>query len=401
MPSSSPTSSSTAPPLLADVAPGLTWLPPFASPESGFRNKAKLVVGGRDRRRDARHPRRRRAAASTCGTAASTSRGLQRAHPASAPTSSTRPAPRAVRRAGATGRAQAPHRHALPRRRADAALRPALAGARRAGSASTCRAAGGAARASRSSRSTSSPSTRPSSRATREIAAHRAGVAAHAGQRHRPCTCARSSFFQTNTAVAAGLYRQAQDWVDDSPADGARPLLRGRRVRPAPAGAGPRRSLGVEVAAEAVASAEQRRATAAGRRSRPRAPTFEAATPPTSRARLTDPAADLSSSTRPGAASAPTWRAGSRTSGCRPVVYSSCNVDILARDLAAMPSLGARGPASSTCSRRRRTTRSSCSSNAAAGLGVRTSQRRPSRPESPAATTEARCVPVQGVQDLR
>ena len=32
--------------VLAEVAPGLTWLPAFASPESGFRNKAKLVVGG-------------------------------------------------------------------------------------------------------------------------------------------------------------------------------------------------------------------------------------------------------------------------------------------------------------------------------------------------------------------
>lgn len=32
---------------LADVAPGLEWLPPQASRESGFRNKAKLVVGGR------------------------------------------------------------------------------------------------------------------------------------------------------------------------------------------------------------------------------------------------------------------------------------------------------------------------------------------------------------------
>jgi 23S rRNA (uracil747-C5)-methyltransferase len=31
---------------LAAVAPDVTWLKPFASPESGFRNKAKLVVGG-------------------------------------------------------------------------------------------------------------------------------------------------------------------------------------------------------------------------------------------------------------------------------------------------------------------------------------------------------------------
>lgn len=32
---------------LAPVAPEITWEAPFASPESGFRNKAKLVVGGR------------------------------------------------------------------------------------------------------------------------------------------------------------------------------------------------------------------------------------------------------------------------------------------------------------------------------------------------------------------
>lgn len=32
---------------LAEVAPELTWEAPFASPEDGFRNKAKLVVGGR------------------------------------------------------------------------------------------------------------------------------------------------------------------------------------------------------------------------------------------------------------------------------------------------------------------------------------------------------------------
>ena len=32
---------------LAEVAPELTWEPPFASSEDGFRNKAKLVVGGR------------------------------------------------------------------------------------------------------------------------------------------------------------------------------------------------------------------------------------------------------------------------------------------------------------------------------------------------------------------
>jgi 23S rRNA (uracil747-C5)-methyltransferase len=33
--------------VLALPAPGLKWLEPFASPEAGFRNKAKLVVGGR------------------------------------------------------------------------------------------------------------------------------------------------------------------------------------------------------------------------------------------------------------------------------------------------------------------------------------------------------------------
>ena len=47
------------------------------------------------------------------------------------------------------------------------------------------------------------------------------------------------SFFQTNTTVAAALYRQAHDWVDDAdPTDGVGPLLRRGRVRPAPDGAG-------------------------------------------------------------------------------------------------------------------------------------------------------------------
>ena len=54
--SRSPTRSGTAPDLLGDRA-DLEWLPPVAGRESGFRNKAKMVVGGTVDAPDARHPR--------------------------------------------------------------------------------------------------------------------------------------------------------------------------------------------------------------------------------------------------------------------------------------------------------------------------------------------------------
>ena len=54
----------------------LVWLPPVAGRESGYRNKAKMVVSGTVEHPTLGHPRRRRPAASTCRTAACTRRSL-------------------------------------------------------------------------------------------------------------------------------------------------------------------------------------------------------------------------------------------------------------------------------------------------------------------------------------
>ena len=85
---------------LADVAPRLEWLDPARSPASHYRNKAKLVVGGR-----AGHPtlgildeRGRGVDLRRCGLYEPGSRGHLRPP---AP-SRRRPGPRAVRRAVAT-----------------------------------------------------------------------------------------------------------------------------------------------------------------------------------------------------------------------------------------------------------------------------------------------------------
>jgi len=141
------------------------------------------------------------------------------------------------------------------------------------------------------------------------------------------------SFFQTNTAVAASLYRHARDLV----AEAAPRTLWDLYCGVGGFGlhlAGPGREVvGVESSAEAIASA---RATAAelgieGTRwvaadatayalAQPEAPDLVVVNPP--RRGIGAPLAD--------------WL---EASGVEHVVYSSCNVDTLARDLARMPSL--------------------------------------------------------------
>ena len=54
------------------LVPAPVWLPTIAGPDAGFRNKAKMVVGGTAGRPHARDPRPRRTTASTCVTAACT-----------------------------------------------------------------------------------------------------------------------------------------------------------------------------------------------------------------------------------------------------------------------------------------------------------------------------------------
>ena len=114
---------------LEDAAPGLRWLEPVTGPEAHFRNKAKLVVAGR-------------AGAPTFGILDAGGRGvdLRRCglyEPGLAATFDPlhrvrlRARDRALRRPGPTRRAQAPHRHPLPRRRAPRALRRPLPRVRR------------------------------------------------------------------------------------------------------------------------------------------------------------------------------------------------------------------------------------------------------------------------------
>ena len=149
------------------------------------------------------------------------------------------------------------------------------------------------------------------------------------------------SFFQTNTVVAAELYRQAARWIRDAAPRTVWDLYCGVGGFALHA-AGPGRTvIGVETSAEAVEAARAAatlRADAVGPASAGTV-TFEVgdATDTTR-----SPAPDLVVVNPPrrgiGTALA-SWLDASPASH---VVYSSCNVESLVRDLAAMPSLRAR-----------------------------------------------------------
>ncbi|WP_147795321.1 23S rRNA (uracil(747)-C(5))-methyltransferase RlmC [Cellulomonas sp. Y8] len=141
------------------------------------------------------------------------------------------------------------------------------------------------------------------------------------------------SFFQTNTAVAAALYRIGRDWVDAADPRSVWDLYCGvggfalHVARPG------RTVVGIETSAEAVASAEQSRddlGLAGVRFAAGDATAFAlgAAAPP-----------DLVVVNPPRRGIGPALAGWLEESGVRDVVYSSCNAASLARDLAAMPSL--------------------------------------------------------------
>lgn len=143
------------------------------------------------------------------------------------------------------------------------------------------------------------------------------------------------SFFQTNTEVATELYRQAARWADDVAPSSAWDLYCGvggfalHVARPG------RRVVGVELSAEAVVSAE------AARDDLGLVDVTFRADDATSFALGTDPAGapDLVVVNPPRrgiGGELARWLERSRT---RHVLYSSCNAVSLARDLAAMPSL--------------------------------------------------------------
>ena len=141
------------------------------------------------------------------------------------------------------------------------------------------------------------------------------------------------SFFQTNTAVAEALYDQARAWVRDLPDV--------RTVWDLYCGvggfalhlAGPGREvLGVEVSADAIAAATATSSELGV------AAEFVAADA-TAYALASDAVPDLVVVNPPRRGIGPDLAGWLERSGVRHVVYSSCNAESLARDLALMPSL--------------------------------------------------------------
>ena len=143
------------------------------------------------------------------------------------------------------------------------------------------------------------------------------------------------AFFQTNTRVAAALYRQARDWVDLVSPSTVWDLYCGVGGFALHLEAPGRRVVGVETSSSAVEAARAAHALT-GTESHTGTVEFvvgdaTADSPP-------GPAPDLVVVNPPrrgiGAALADRIEASSASH----VVYSSCNVDSLARDLARMPS---------------------------------------------------------------
>lgn len=160
------------------------------------------------------------------------------------------------------------------------------------------------------------------------------------------------SFFQTNTAVAAGLYTQAREWVnrlvddDEARAAGIRSRERGHALELwdlycgvggfALHCAGPGRSvLGVEISEQAVESA--RLAARALHDAKPEAGTIRfLAGDANTAARAEGSAPDIAivNPPRRGIGKLAEWIESSRI---KHLIYSSCNPVSLAQDLAAMP----------------------------------------------------------------
>lgn len=141
------------------------------------------------------------------------------------------------------------------------------------------------------------------------------------------------SFFQTNTAVAAALYRQAQTWVDDAAPRSVWDLYCGVGGFALHCASGDREVLGVEMSADAVAGARLSAHEAGLSRVRfetgdATAWALDAGTPP-----------DLVIVNPPRRGLGPRLCDWLEACDVRHVVYSSCNAESLARDLARMPSL--------------------------------------------------------------
>lgn len=146
-----------------------------------------------------------------------------------------------------------------------------------------------------------------------------------------------NSFFQTNTAVAAGLYRQAREWVEGRSPASVWDLYCGVGGFALHVAGPDLAVLGIEVASNAVESAL---ASASDlRRQHPDMGPIRFTTADATAHVVTDLAADLVIVNPPRRGIGPDLAGRLEASAVRDVIYSSCNVDSLAKDLAAMPSL--------------------------------------------------------------
>ena len=311
------------------VDPGARWLPAVASPEAGFRNKAKMVVGG-----TVEHP--------TLGILDAAGRGVDLQGCGLYP-DELRAAFPAVARFVTLARLEpydVPARrgelkHVLLTRAPDGrlmvrfVLRSQEAVARIRKHLPTLR-------ADLPTLAVASVNVLPEHKAVLEgdleiplteqqtLTMDVDGVALHLRPR---------SFFQTNTDVTAALYRQAAQWVATSAPTSVWDLycgvggfalhLRAPHV------------VGVETSEEAVVSA---RATAAGLGH----PATFVAADATAWALAQPAPPDLVVVNPPRRGIGPQLAGWLEDSGVERVVYSSCNAVSLARDLAAMPSLAVR-----------------------------------------------------------
>ncbi|WP_344102824.1 23S rRNA (uracil(747)-C(5))-methyltransferase RlmC [Myceligenerans crystallogenes] len=142
------------------------------------------------------------------------------------------------------------------------------------------------------------------------------------------------SFFQTNTRVAAALYRQAREWVDDVSPAGLWDLYCGVGGFALHCAAPGRAVAGIELSAEAVAAAS---ATAAGLGLT--GVTFEAGDAGAVVGRLAESAPEMVVVNPPRRGIGPELARALDASEARHVLYSSCNATTLAADLAHMPGL--------------------------------------------------------------
>lgn len=144
------------------------------------------------------------------------------------------------------------------------------------------------------------------------------------------------AFFQTNTGVAEALYEQARAWADATSPTTVWDLYCGVGGFALHLAATGRHVVGVEVSAEAVDAARAAATlTAPGYRSA----TVEFITADATRADVGAPSPDLVVVNPPRRGLGPELAAWLDRSGASHVVYSSCHLDSLVRDLERMPSL--------------------------------------------------------------